>query len=190
MRKRKKFMRKFFRRGKSKRRVDIYDKYVKDDILAATKRGKLLLGLDDEALLAHPSLVYALPALKAKLVFNKDRVRFDLSHFHTLYFDEETLYYYNTIINHKIKGNHSDTALELPYKQIKAIETSLKFVKINNRPHHVFELVLRLDSLNNINVPLKMLAYDSKTPKEAYLIDQELLDMVSSLKQFLRAKMA
>lgn len=195
MKKRNKKMKKFFRKGKGEKLIKAYDNYVKEDIIAATNRGKLLLGLDDDVRFSHPSLVYSMPAVlnkrsAAKLILNKDRVRFDLAHFNALYFDKDTLYYYNTYIDHRLPGNYNDVALELPYKQIKALETSLMFVKVNGRPHHVYELVLKLDGLKDINIPLKMMAYDSKTKADAYLLEENTVQIVKELKAFLRSKMA
>lgn len=188
MKNRKNVVQKLFRRGDSKRLINSFDQYVNIDIIDATKRGKLLLGLDESKIFSHPSLVYSIPAVKSKININKDRVRFDVSHFNALYFGQDYLYYYNTHIDHAIKGSYNDIALELPYKQIKALETSIKFVKINKLPHYVFELTLKLEGLNDIKIPLKMMLFDPKTAVEDYLIDQNLLNIVSELKKFLRTK--
>ncbi len=193
--KREKFMKKFFKRNKVKKMVDRFDEYVKSDLIEATQRGKILLGIDPDNIFAHPSLVYSMPAIvnkkiRSTLVYGKDRVRFDLSHFNALYFDEETLYYYQTYIDHKISGGFNDVAIELPYREIKALETSLKFVKIGGVPHNLFELKFKLNNLDDIVVPLKVMAFDHKTPNEDYLIDKDLLDVVTKLKQFLRTKLA
>lgn len=190
---RQKFMAEFFLKKRNELDPADFDAFVLEDLNKATTRAKRLLGVDDLFVNAHNPVIVAIPVATTEtmepiFVYNKDKLRYDLANFSALFFGEKFLFHYSCLIDHKTGASLNDKTLEIPYSKIKTIETSSRFAFIDKMEHHIFEIKILFNDLETIVIPLRILLVDIKTPKEDYLIPQELLDLSASLKAFLRTK--
>lgn len=190
---RKDFMRKFFFSRSSKLNSSDFDAFVLEDVNKATLKAKQLLGIDDFFINEYNPIIVSTPAearakIEPVLVYGKDKVRYDLANFSALFFNKEFLFHYTCLIDHKSGAILNDKVVEIPYAKIKTIETVSKFTLIDRVEHHVFEIIIVLEDLENIVIPLRVLVVDQKTTKEDYIISKDLLNLSANLKGFLRSK--
>lgn len=187
------FMAEFFLKKRSRLDPADFDKFVLEDLNKATTRAKQLLGVDDFFINEYNPVVVSMPVettetLEPILIYGKDKLRYDLANFSAVFFNEKFLFHYSCIIDHKTGASLNDKTHEIPYSKIKTIETSSRFTFIDKIEHHVFEIKILFDDLEDISIPLRVLLVDAKTPKDEYLLSKELLDLSTSLKAFLRNK--
>lgn len=186
------FMKAFFFKRK-KADPAIFDDFALEDLNTTITRAKTILGVDDFFINEFSPIIVTTPAPATKtfepvLVYGDDKLRFDLANFNALFFSENFLFYFVCMIDHKTGASFNDKSIEIPYSKIKTIETSSRFQIIDKIEHHVFEIKIVLDNLDDIVLPLRILLVDSKTEKEDYLIPEDLVELSSSLKAFLRYK--
>lgn len=193
--KRKEFMNEFFH-SRRRRNLSIsdFDAYVLEDINKATTNAKTILGVDDFVVNEFSPVLVSTPAansdiLEPVIVFSEDKMRYDIANFNALFFGSKFLFHYSCMIDHKTGASFNHHTVEVPYSEIKAIETSSRFELIEEIEHHVFDITLILDNYELV-VPLRTLLVDIKTEKKEYLIPKDLLDLMTSLKAFLRKKIA
>ncbi len=188
------FMRRAFANKRLGRRQKRYDAFIIDDLKMATEQAKVFLGVTDEAVNAFNPIAYTVPAEKSDkvnpvLIYGKDKIRYDLASFHVFLFGEETLYYYNALLNHKTRSIFNEKSVELPYIQIQNIETISTFKRIYNIDYHVFQLNLAITEQKDLPLPLRVAMINKRTTKKEFEIDEDLIALSTNLKSFLREKM-
>lgn len=191
---REKFMKDFFYNKNSKLSVEEFDAFVLEDLQKANLRAKRLLGVEDSFANSFNPIAITTPALAngqvaAVFVYAEEKLRYDLAQHFTLLFGDRILFYYSCVIDHKTGSAFNDRAVEIPYSKIKTIETISKFTYIDKVEHHVFQITIAVDELENIVLPLRILMVDEDTPKEDYLLSPEIVEISSNLKKFLRTKL-
>lgn len=191
---RKEFMKDFIFNTRSKLNPEDFDAFVQEDLAKAATRAKLLLGVDDYFINEFNPIFISVPApatnsVSPVFVYGQDKLRYDLASFFAVFFGKDYLFYYSCLIDHKSGSGFNDKTIEIPYGKIESLETSSRFTMINEVEHHLFEVKIILDGLDNIVIPLRALIVDEKTTADDYLIAKELLDLSASLKGFLRNKM-
>jgi len=188
------FMAEFFLRKKNTLNPSDFDAFVLQDINKSTTRAKTLLGVDDFFVNEFNPIVVSTPAAATKtvepyLVYGEDKLRYDLADFNALFFGKNFMFSHSCTIDHKTGALFNDRTVEIPYSKIKTIETSSRFDLIDKMEHHIFEVKIILDNLDDIIIPLRILLVDAKTDQDEYLIPKGLLELSSNLKAFLRTKM-
>lgn len=189
---RQKFMKEFFKSEK-KEAYETFDSYVHQDLSKAFDRGQLFLGVGSEEMI-HQPLVFSFPEflvkdIESKVVYDADKIRYDMTRFNSLSFGSNFLYYYTCLIDHNHPRIYNDYSVEVPYIEIKGIETSFKFKKINDVYHHVLELKLLLHG-KAITIPIRNRVVSMDTSEEVYNLDEDVLGVLSELKEFLRNQIA
>lgn len=191
---RQKFMETFFFKKRHNLSLENFDAFAQEDLSKVTERAKELLGVDDSYINEFNPIIVSTPivatdTVEPVFIYGEDRLRYDLAQFAALFFSKNVLFHYSCIIDHKTSASFNDKIVEIPYLKIKTIETSSRFTNIDKVKHHVFEIKLVLDELDDIIIPFRILLVDSTTPKEEYLISKESLELASKLKSFLRTKL-
>ncbi len=189
---RKKIVEKFFSSPK-KNRIEKFDELVANDLKEAYKRGVEFLGIKNEPL-EFESLVTSYPEglldkPQARIVYDENKMRYDIARFTSLSFGSNFLYYYTSIVNHAKDQVYNDYSLDVSYLDIRGIEASLKFKQINEVFHHVLELKILLQD-RTIDVPLRIQVIDKNTDEESYKLEKDTVVFLTNLKQFLRSKMS
>lgn len=188
------FMEAMFFKKRHNLKLEDFDSYVEEDLNKAKNKAKELFGVDDMFVNEFNPIIVSTPlpatdTVEPICVYGKDRMRYDLAKFTALYFSKDVIFHYNCVIDHKTGANFNDKLVEIPYVKIKTLNTSSKFAQIDNVKHHVFEIELVLDNLDNIVIPLRILLVDDSTPLDEYLISKDILELASNLKGFLRTKL-
>ncbi len=189
---RKKFVDKFFSSSK-RENVEKFDQLVEKDLKDAYLRGVEFLGIKTEPL-EFESLVTSYPEglleeTKARIVYDENKMRYDIARFTSMSFGSDFLYYYTSIIDHGRGQIYNDRSLDVSYLDIRGIDVSLKFKQINDVFHHILELKVLIQN-GSINVPLRIIVVDKNTDVESYKLDMETATLLTKLKQFLRSKMS
>lgn len=189
------FMGTFFFKKRHDLNFEDFDQFVEEDLKKAKDKAKKLLGVDAMFVNEFNPIIVSTPLPTTKTIepiyiYGEDRMRYDLAQFAALYFSKDVMFYYKSVIDHKTGANFNDKVVEIPYKRIKTINTSSRFAQVNNLNHHIFEIEIVLDCLDNIVIPLRILLVDETTPKDEYLISNNILEIASNLKSFLRTKLS
>ncbi|NMA05602.1 MAG: hypothetical protein GX931_04440 [Acholeplasmataceae bacterium] len=189
---RKKFVEKFFSSSK-RENVEKFDELVEKDLKEAYKRGVEFLGIKNEPF-EFESLVTSYPEglldkPKAKIVYDENKMRYNIARFTNLSFGRDFLYYYTVIVDHGLGEIYNDYSLDVSYLDVRGIEVSFKFKIINDVYHHILELKLLLQN-GSIDVPLRVFVVDKDTDVESYKLKKETVEHLTNLKQFLRNKMS
>ncbi|HHT39087.1 MAG: hypothetical protein WCS12_03735 [Acholeplasmataceae bacterium] len=192
MTKRDKEMKRFFKR-KRKRLRDKYDFHVDKDLEVAFERAKAFLYLSDEDIQAHTPIATDAPEaltreIDSKLIYFKDKIRFDIGRYFLLAFGDDLLHFYTAIIDHRVGEIYNDAGLSIPYKRITSVQTSLLFRNIEKRNFHIYELKLSVEGMKDINLVLRNSIVDGKTADENFELDQEVKDLLNGVVRFLREK--
>lgn len=189
------FMETFFFKKRHNLTFEEFDEYVAHDLEKATARAKQLLGVKNDAVNAFNPIIVSTPAKTTEtvapiLLYGHDFIRYDLANFMGLFFGEDLMFYCTCTIDHKTSSSFNDRTIEIPYSKVITIETSSRFAYIDNHEHHVFEIKIVLNDLDDIVIPLRIMLVDANTNKEDYLVPKELLDLASDFRAFLRTKIA
>ncbi len=189
---RQKFMRKFFKSTK-KSLINDFDLYVEKDMENAFERAKDFLALQDSDISAHTPIATNAPEalnrdLKSKFIYHENKIRFDVGRYYSLMFGEDLMYFYTSIINHETGEIYNDLAVNIPYNRIKTIQTSLLFKHKLKRNHHVYELRIMIEGMDDINLILRNIVVDNETPDAQFNLDTKLKDVTEDLLFFLRNK--
>lgn len=188
------FMSRFFGKKKHDLTVADFDAYAKVDIDSAIERSKQLLGVTDEEITAFTPLILSFPEsvfkenVSMKFVFSEDGLRYDIGRLNAVYFGEDRLYHYTVLVNHEHGMVYNDSALEVPYYYIKGVQTLNRFKLINDVHHHVLEMKILLDGMKSISIVLSDQIVTTATLDVAYELDEELLEFITSLKEFIRSR--
>lgn len=189
---RKKIVEKFFASPK-KDRIEKFDELVANDLNEAYSRGIEFLGIKSEPL-EFESLVTSYPEglldkSKARVIYDENKMRYDIARFTSLSFGSDFLYYYTSVVDHAKGQVYNDYSLEVSYLDIKGIEASLKFKQINDVFHQLLEFKLLLQD-RSIDVPLRIYLINKDTKSENYELERDTVIFLTNLKRFLRGKMS
>lgn len=189
---RQKFMKQFFKSPK-KDAYETFDSYIHQDLIKAFDRGQLFLGIEGEDM-AYQPLVFSFPEFLLKdvdsqVVYDENKMRYDMTRFNSLSFGEEFLYFYTCLIDHNQARIYNDFSVEVSYLDIKGLETAFKFKQVNDVYHHVLEFKILLQG-KTLQIPIRNRVVNVDTDDSAYELDTDVLGILTDLKHFLRDKMS